>query len=425
MQKLTYQPPKPSLIMKLFWKAAGGDAYILSQATYSDQVKYFCLGGIVVATAIMAGLSGGYAFYTIFSPKQVDVMSSYDLQTGTDGLRSQAGFVETTDLQTLLIAILFGVVWGLIIYNIDRFIVTSTGKGDGTEAITWGELKGSLPRIIMGCIIAISISKPLEIRILKSEIDSKLTLKQEAQKAKQDLAIEARFADELVKLQEQKAGYQEIIDKVEEKYSNAENEFNAELAEKPGGSGTGYGPDARRKETIMEDRKKDRDRTRETMEPKIELVESQIKGLDDQVKAVKANNSAGIAGLDGLAERIMIAEHEYPAVSWFLTLLFLAIELTPIFFKLMLIKSPYDYLSDNYKQLELAENGIWIDEDYYEDKEGIQRELVRYLAAEKQIEEQREFHDAQLRITKHAIAKFEEKEKKKIDDNPEDYISYS
>ena len=49
-------------------------------------------------------------------------------------------------------------------YNIDRFIVTSTGKGDGTEAITIGELKSALPRILMGMIIAMTISKPVEIR---------------------------------------------------------------------------------------------------------------------------------------------------------------------------------------------------------------------------------------------------------------------
>ena len=91
----------------------------------------------------------------------------------------------------------------------------------------------------------------------------------------------------------------------------------------------------------------------------------------------------------------------------------------------MLIKSPYDYMSDNYKQLELAENGIYVEEDYYEDKEGIQRELVRYLAAEKHINEKKEFLDSQLRITKYAIEKFEEQEKKKIDENPEDFISYS
>ena len=106
-------------------------------------------------------------------------------------------------------------------------------------------------------------------------------------------------------------------------------------------------------------------------------------------------------------------------------LLFLAIELTPIFFKLMLIKSPYDYMSSNYKALELAHSGIYIEEDYYEDKKGIQRELVRFLNAEKEIQEKKEFHDAKIRITKYAIEKFEASEKKKIDENPEDFIKYS
>ena len=31
--------------------------------------------------------------------------------------------------------------------------------------------------------------------------------------------------------------------------------------------------------------------------------------------------------------------------------LFMAIELTPIFFKMMLIKSPYDFMNDNVKAL--------------------------------------------------------------------------
>jgi hypothetical protein len=421
MEIPTYQPPKPSRIMKLFWKAAGGDSFILSQATYSDQIKYFCLGGIVVATAIMAGLSGGYAFYTIFKPSYDDVLNAYI--SSHNGAFS--GFIEPTDMPTAAIALIFGLVWGLIIYNIDRFIVTSTGKGDGTEAITWGELKGALPRIIMGCIIAISISKPLEIRILKGEIDTQLQLKQQALKTKQETSIDAKYEAIRQKLSLEKVGFLELIKVSEDQYTESEREFQAELKEGPAGSSSNYGPDAKRKEILMNDRQKDRDRQREIYEPKINLVEKKIEDLDRQIALEKEQIKKSVAGLDGLAERITIAEENYPAVSWFLTLLFLAIELTPIFFKLMLIKSPYDYLSDNYKQLELAENGIYVDEDYYEDKEGIQRELVRYLLAEKQIEEKREFHDAQLRITKHAISKFEEREKKKIDQNPDDYISYS
>lgn len=81
MEKETpyYQSPKPGIIMRLLWKAAGADAYLLSRATYSDQVKYACLGGIVVATGFMAALAGGYAFYTIFEPKTDAVVNKINM----------------------------------------------------------------------------------------------------------------------------------------------------------------------------------------------------------------------------------------------------------------------------------------------------------------------------------------------------------
>jgi hypothetical protein len=73
-QRDYYVTPKSSAVMRFLWKAAGGDRYILERATYSDQIKYMCLGGIVFATGAMAGLAGGYAFYTIFSPKGSDYL---------------------------------------------------------------------------------------------------------------------------------------------------------------------------------------------------------------------------------------------------------------------------------------------------------------------------------------------------------------
>src|SRR5690606_33451497 len=129
--------------------------YILERATYSDQIKYMCLGGIVFATGAMAGLAGGYAFYTIFSPKG-------------------SALEDSIHYPTVALSIVFGILWGLMIFNIDRFIVTSTGKGDGTEAITMSEFKSAIPRIIMGAIIAITIAKPVEIRMFKAEIDVEL-----------------------------------------------------------------------------------------------------------------------------------------------------------------------------------------------------------------------------------------------------------
>jgi hypothetical protein len=422
MNNHTYQTPKPSRIMKLFWKAAGGDQFILSKSTYSDQIKYFCLGGIVVATAIMAGLSGGYAFYTIFKPKSSNVSEVWEKTGGTNTLNNLQGFTESIDIQTTIIALLFGIVWGLIIYNIDRFIVTSTGTGDGSEAITWGELKSSLPRIIMGCIIAISISKPLEIRILKGEIDAKLQVKQEELKEDAVKTIEAKYVTRISEKNATIAKYQREIDNSEDALTKAEINLNAEMTQV---DSRGYGPQAKRLDLIMQDRKSDRDNMRLRLDPQITDLNKEIKGYVKGKNKEIDDISIGLSGLDGLAERITIAEEEYPMVSLFLMLLFLSIELTPIFFKLMLIKSPYDYMSSNYKALELAHNGIYIEEDYYEDKEGVQRELVRFLNAEKKIEEKKEFHDAQIRITKYAIEKFEESERKKIDEKPEDFIKYS
>jgi hypothetical protein len=159
MKRDYYITPKAGKIMRFLWKCAGGDRYILERATYSDQIKYMCLGGIVFATGAMAGLAGGYAFYTIFSPKGSAVE-------------------DVVDFPTVILAAIFGLIWGLMIFNIDRFIVTSTGKGDGTEKITWDEFKSAIPRIIMGAIIAITISKPIEIRMFQTEINNKLYEKQ-------------------------------------------------------------------------------------------------------------------------------------------------------------------------------------------------------------------------------------------------------
>ena len=163
MKRDYYELPKASPLMKFLWNCAGGDRYLLERSTYSDQIKYMCLGGIVFATGAMAGLAGGYAFYTIFSPKTADVIDK------TKSVISNPDYIPT-DVPTVCLSIIFGIIWGLIIFNIDRFIVTSTGKGDGTEKITLDEFKTAVPRIIMGIIIAITISKPIEIRMFQSEI---------------------------------------------------------------------------------------------------------------------------------------------------------------------------------------------------------------------------------------------------------------
>lgn len=155
----------PGGITRFLWQCAGADKNILVNCTYADHVKYACLGGIVLATGVMAALAGGYAFYTIFQPKGSAISK--------DGI----------DAFTVILSLVFGIFWGLIIFNLDRFIISSTGKGDGTEAITASEFKNAIPRLVMGAVIALTISKPVEIRMFQSEINSKLHEKQMEQQS--------------------------------------------------------------------------------------------------------------------------------------------------------------------------------------------------------------------------------------------------
>ncbi|MBN8676642.1 MAG: DUF4407 domain-containing protein [Chitinophagales bacterium] len=402
MRRDYYVTPKPSWVMRQFWRAAGGDRFILERSTYSDQVKYMCLGGIIVATGVMAGIAGGYAFYTIFETRGSAIEQQFNLSVS-------------------VLSIVFGLIWGLMIFNIDRFIVTSTGKGDGTEAITWEEFKGAIPRIIMGAIIAITISKPVEIRMFKTEIDTQLHTEQMKVKQAYLKGIDSVFYDRIESEKLKIAKWESEIKEKEARYVELENIFTRETTGELGARG--YGPEAKQ-------------------------IEEQLSRLEAEIGAIKAKNAGFIqtawdniskfekeklieienAGkkadnLDGLLERIKIA-HDVAGIwiTLFITLLFMAIELTPIFFKLMLVKTPYDFLEDNIKELIKAEEGIAVVYNYYKDKEGQERDLVQYVNAEKVINTKIDTRETERRLAIYALEAYESAMKKKIDQNPEAFV---
>lgn len=399
-----YITPKAGKIMRFLWKAAGGDRYILERATYSDQIKYMCLGGIVFATGAMAGLAGGYAFYTIFSPKGEAI-------------------VDDVHLPTALFSLVFGLIWGLMIFNIDRFIVTSTGKGDGTEKITWDEFKSAIPRIIMGAIIAITISKPIEIRMFQTEINNKLYEKQlELQREFQEKTSK-NFQDRLnvvqAELGEIGQKRQDILNRINVTY----NDYLDNLMGRANGVAAGVGP-------RVKQLKEDLDKLNIALakfdaDNKIKLDDAQKKRKDllDQKDRVLAKNEKVAQGLDGLLERIKLA-HEVAGfwITLFITLLFLSIELTPIFFKLMLNKTPYDYMVENRDDLIRAENGIEVRYDYYKDKEGVERHLIIHHESEKLMYEKMRVAEIQKELTAYAIEKYKEREKERIDSNLDEYV---
>jgi len=408
MKRDFYTTPKSSWLMRALWSCAGADSYILERSTYTDHVKYACLGGIVFATGFMAAMAGGYAFYIIFEPR------TEAITTALDG---------AAHLPTSIMATIFGIIWGLIIFNIDRFIVASTGKGDGTEAITWSEIKGAVPRILMGMIIAITISKPVEIRMFQTEINVKLQEKQQEQFIKTKQNAEKTFRPTIDEYQGRIAECKEEIAVKKEEHRIAELNFQLEFTGKGGSGGRGLGKYAAEQKKIADRIKGELTEIQSVKGEEIDKLNIELAAADKKLKDAKSKSEQTANSLNGLLERLKIA-HELAGIwiTLFITLLFMAIELTPIFFKMMLIKSPYDFMSDNIKSLLKAEQGIEIKYDFYKDKQGVQRDLVINHQADRLMKEKIKLLQTQHELSEVVMENWKTKETKNIKDNPESYI---
>jgi hypothetical protein len=390
---LNYQTPKIGFFDKLFFNAAGADTRILNQCSYSDHVKYFCLGGIVLATGIMAGIAGGYAFYTIFSPKVMD-------------------YPEQIYPIWVFWSIVFGIVWGYMIFNLDRYIVASTGKGDGTENITRKEFINALPRMAMGTILAVTISQPLEIRIFQSEINAELKKKQIEYRDQLREGANAKYKEQIGKLEAEEK-------RLNNELSNRQAEFNKLQKEYIEEGRIGY----------FGDKAKEIKKEMDKKQIEIDALSVSIIDIKKQitVKVAERENEykdkeKDAKQLDGLLERIKIAHEIGGNVSLFIFLLFLAIELTPIFFKLMIIKSPYDYLEENVQKIIRAREAIEYRPEYY--KVGADGNAVDYsifYVPNQMIEEQRNIITKQQQLSDKIVEKWHDKKSKEIEANPEDF----
>ena len=67
-------------------------------------------------------------------------------------------------------AFVIGIIWGLVIFNLDRYLVNSM-YSDGESTISMREFKSGLPRIIIAFFLGIVISTPIEMKIFEGKIN--------------------------------------------------------------------------------------------------------------------------------------------------------------------------------------------------------------------------------------------------------------
>ncbi len=405
---------------------AGADTQLLARCPHSERVKEQGIGGVVFATATLAFLSGSYAFYTVFSPKP----------------GFMAGAIKDISVWAewgaYLGAVIFGLVWSLVIFNLDRFIVASGGHGDGTDKITLGEFGRAIPRIIMAIVIGLVLSKPLEIKIMQTEIEGQLALEQQEYLKKLDAGTQERLDAAVKELKDRRAKIETDAGEIfsqQKKYSDAWQERQKEeFAECSGSGGSGQKGDgslckkatartAAAKETLdkyTEDHKAELDEIKRRQDAIQEEINAEVKKANEE-KATENKKKA--AKEDGLIKRIQIAHKIAPIASYMLTALLMVLEIAPIFFKMMLTLGPYDFFNENQKRIALATRGIHLrDEAVNAAGQVAHLHDMRYAQAERAQKHEVGKLDIEQALTGVAQDRFRELTKSDIEANPDKYL---
>jgi hypothetical protein len=150
-----------NLITRFFLFCSGADVQWLSRCSQREVTKYFGVGSLVFMTALFAFISSTYSFYSIFS-----IEHDYFGHRETFGKRVFSWSV-------LSYSMIFGFLWSLFIFFIDRFIVSTISKSDSTLK----QIALSVPRLVIAIFIAITISQPLEVWIFHERIQGTIKFK--------------------------------------------------------------------------------------------------------------------------------------------------------------------------------------------------------------------------------------------------------
>ena len=356
------------MLKQFFIICSGADTNIIDSCSNGEQNKYAGIGATVFFTAVMAFIASSYALYTVF-----------------DNLYS---------------AVFFGLIWGLLIFNLDRFIV-STIKKSGNFL---DELIQASPRLLLAVIIAIVISKPLELKIFEKEINqvlleqkNELTLSNKDQIAQQYTPNLEALNNSITDLQNKTNAKEDEVNALYDVYIN----------EAEGTAGTkllGKGPVYKEKREKHDAALTELQQLKIENKEKIAATETLIAQLKLEYNTQVATSQPIIDGFDGLMARVNALNKLPWLPSLFIFLLFLAIETSPIIAKLLSPKGEYDFKFEN----EEHKVKTWTTQQVYQEKTLLHADNILNDKVYKDIAQEEELYAYKKKMARELMKKQQE-----------------
>ncbi len=311
-------------ITRFFWFCSGAHVDTLKKYPIEHN-KYVGIGATIFFTALFATLSGGYAMYFVFSGNAFAVV----------------------------FAILFGLIWGLAIFNMDRYIVSSIDKDGSSNR----QLAQASPRILLAIMIGVVISRPLELKIFDKEIRQKLKSAYLKGQHKRIDSLEKTYSEKYAMELGKNNDLKKEKDSLEKDINRSRYQLNQEVfGDKTNQTSgiVGYGTYAKQKQAVLQEK-----------EDRLKTVTGDLGNMDqylaarkdyegvNQVRMFSDHQLDSLANVAGFSDRNWALGQlsyndngtrdldTYLAES-FISMLFILFECLPVFVKLMSSKGPYD-----------------------------------------------------------------------------------
>ena len=341
-------------------KLAGARLDILEKAP-GDTTRYTTMGGVLISTALVAGVSAYFALYSVLGlPWQVCVAA--------------------------------GLGWAMLILNLDRMLVVSMGGAGSAKR----SMLVALPRLALAIVIGTVISTPLVLQIFDKEINAEMTtMKAEAIEASKaaldktyanirDLEVQERALSDTIEGRSAEAvsadadvkAAKAVFDAAEGTYQKAQQVAQCELDGTCGTHVPGVGESYRQKQDAAGTAKAARDSAKQRLDDataqatrrirsgaatavadaraKLPEVQADLatererrRNLDAEATDAQNGNTGLLARLEAL-ERITQGHAMGQWTHRMLFLLFLCIEVLPVLVKLLWSFGPaslYDKLA--------------------------------------------------------------------------------
>src|SRR5262249_54542451 len=259
---------------RFFWVCSGADMAILRTGDCStDHNIYAGIGATIVLTAVLASLSGGYALWTVF--------------------------------QSAPYAISLSLLWGILIFNLDRSIVMSLRNRRAGFGTFCRQLATASPRLVLAVLIASVITVPLELKIFEREILDRLESNHQQTLNEERPRIEQQYS-EIADLEQQNTLSAAAITEKESQRNDAFHEVQDEASGTRGTGIRGTGPVWRQKTQFLAQLDQELRDLRAQNNAQIQRNQARIGALKQAREAEIARKAGILHEANGLLARLEV-----------------------------------------------------------------------------------------------------------------------